>query len=62
MIEEPKPTIPLRVPATRPTARMKMNSRACRSSSARTIIAYERGIAGVRIDGPTRDFVKESAR
>jgi hypothetical protein len=62
MIEEPKPTIPLRVPATRPTARMKMNSRACRSSSARKIIAYERGIAGVRIDGPTRDFVKESAR
>jgi hypothetical protein len=41
---------------------MKMNSRACRSSSARKIIAYERGIAGVRIDGPTRDFVKESAR
>jgi len=62
MIEEPKPTIPLRVPATRPTARMKMNSRARRSSSARRIIAYEGWIAGVRIDGPTHDFVQETIR
>jgi len=62
MIEEPKPTIPLRVPATRPTARMKMNSRVRRSSSARRIIAYEGGIAGVRIGGPTCDFVKETMR
>jgi hypothetical protein len=62
MIEEPKPTIPLRVPATRPTARMKMNSRVRRSSSARRIIAYEGGIAGVRINGSTRDFVQETIR
>jgi hypothetical protein len=41
---------------------MKMNSRVRRSSSARRIIAYESGIAGVRIDGPTRDFVKETIR
>jgi hypothetical protein len=62
MMEEPKPTIPLRVPATRPTARMKMNSRARRSSSALRIIAYEGGSAGVRISRPTRDFVKETKR